>query len=46
MNNDQRFFVFLKERIGLDVTSVGVAIIERAVRQRITAVPGRTVEEY
>lgn len=46
MNNDQRFFVFLKERIGLDVTSVGTAIIERAVRQRITAVPGRTVEEY
>lgn len=40
MNNDQRFFDFLKERIGLDVTSVGTAIIERAVRQRISAVPG------
>lgn len=46
MNNDQRFFDFLKERIGLDVTSVGTAIIERAVRQRIIAVPGRTADEY
>ncbi|MGX1173209.1 CheR family methyltransferase [Pseudomonas sp. R151218B TE3479] len=46
MNNDQRFFDFLKERIGLDVTSVGTAIIERAVRQRISAVPGRTADEY
>ncbi|MBT2338861.1 MULTISPECIES: CheR family methyltransferase [Pseudomonas] len=46
MNNDQRFFDFLKERIGLDVTSVGTAIIERAVRQRILAVPGRTADEY
>ncbi|WP_332762716.1 CheR family methyltransferase [Pseudomonas koreensis] len=34
MSADQRFFDFLKERIGLDVTSVGPAIIERAVRQR------------
>lgn len=46
MNSDQRFFDFLKERIGLDVTSVGTAIIERAVRQRIIAVPGRTADEY
>ncbi|ALI06414.1 MULTISPECIES: protein-glutamate O-methyltransferase CheR [Pseudomonas] len=46
MNDDQRFFDFLKERIGLDVTSVGTAIIERAVRQRISAVPGRTADEY
>jgi chemotaxis protein methyltransferase WspC len=46
MNNDQRFFDFLKERIGLDVTSVGCAIIERAVRQRIIAVPGRTADDY
>ena len=36
MSSDQRFFDFLKERIGLDVTSVGPAIIERAVRQRTT----------
>lgn len=34
MSNDPRFFAFLKERIGLDVASVGEAIIERAVRQR------------
>ncbi|WP_053214516.1 protein-glutamate O-methyltransferase CheR [Pseudomonas sp. Q12-87] len=46
MSNDQRFFDFLKERIGLDVTSVGSAIIERAVRQRIIAVPGRTADDY
>ena len=38
MSSDQRFFDFLKERIGLDVTSVGPAIIERAVRQRSDAV--------
>lgn len=46
MNSDQRFFDFLKVRIGLDVTSVGTAIIERAVRQRIIAVPGRAADEY
>ncbi|WP_024694827.1 protein-glutamate O-methyltransferase CheR [Pseudomonas syringae] len=34
MKDDSRFFSFLKERIGLDVTSVGEAIIERALRQR------------
>ncbi|MES2870573.1 MAG: CheR family methyltransferase [Pseudomonadota bacterium] len=37
MSADQRFFDFLKQRIGLDVASVGPAIIERAVRQRCTA---------
>ena len=30
MTDDSRFFSFLKERIGLDVTSVGEAITERA----------------
>ena len=40
MSSDQRFFDFLKERIGLDVTSVGPAIIERAVRQRSMASQG------
>ncbi|KPW30266.1 MCP methyltransferase, CheR-type [Pseudomonas coronafaciens pv. atropurpurea] len=35
--DDSRFFSFLKDRIGLDVTSVGEAIIERALRQRATA---------
>ncbi|PAU60380.1 protein-glutamate O-methyltransferase CheR [Pseudomonas sp. PICF141] len=46
MSSDQRFFDFLKERIGLDVGSVGPAIIERAVRQRITAARARTADEY
>ncbi|MCP1441449.1 chemotaxis protein methyltransferase WspC [Pseudomonas sp. GGS8] len=46
MSSDQRFFDFLKERIGLDVGSVGPAIIERAVRQRITAARALTPDEY
>ncbi|VVM56556.1 putative biofilm formation methyltransferase WspC [Pseudomonas fluorescens] len=46
MSSDQRFFDFLKERIGLDVTSVGPAIIERAVRQRTTACSALTADEY
>ncbi|MDQ0125287.1 chemotaxis protein methyltransferase WspC [Pseudomonas lini] len=46
MNSDQRFFDFLKERIGLDVTSVGPAIIERAVRQRSTTSKALTADEY
>ena len=33
----ERFYDFLKQRIGLDVASVGLAIIERAVRQRCLA---------
>ncbi|HEY0285986.1 MAG TPA: CheR family methyltransferase [Pseudomonas sp.] len=37
MSDDARFFTFLKDRIGLDVASVGEAIIERAVRQRCIA---------
>lgn len=37
MSADQRFFDYLKQRIGLDVASVGPAIIERAVRQRCIA---------
>lgn len=37
MNDDSRFFRFLKDRIGLDVASVGEAIVERAVRQRCSA---------
>ncbi|VVO93784.1 putative biofilm formation methyltransferase WspC [Pseudomonas fluorescens] len=46
MSSDQRFFDFLKERIGLDVTSVGPAIIERAVRQRRAASRAQTADEY
>ncbi|TFY93960.1 chemotaxis protein CheR [Pseudomonas nabeulensis] len=46
MSNDPRFFAFLKERIGLDVASVGEAIIERAVRQRTQAVQAQTAAEY
>ena len=46
MSSDQRFFDFLKERIGLDVTSVGPAIIERAVRQRSTANHALTADDY
>ncbi|VVO53860.1 CheR family methyltransferase [Pseudomonas fluorescens] len=46
MSSDQRFFDFLKERIGLDVTSVGPAIIERAVRQRSVASQALSADEY
>lgn len=46
MSSDQRFFDFLKERIGLDVSSVGPAIIERAVRQRSAASKALTADDY
>ncbi|NMY05079.1 chemotaxis protein CheR [Pseudomonas sp. WS 5059] len=46
MSSDQRFFDFLKERIGLDVASVGEAIIERAVRQRSQALQGLSADQY
>ncbi|NWD83522.1 chemotaxis protein CheR [Pseudomonas reactans] len=46
MSSDPRFFAFLKERIGLDVASVGEAIIERALRQRSQAVNAQTAGEY
>lgn len=46
MSSDPRFFAFLKERIGLDVASVGEAIIERAVRQRSQAVNAQTPGDY
>ena len=46
MSNDPRFFAFLKDRIGLDVASVGEAIIERAVRQRSQAVQAQTPQDY
>ena len=46
MSADQRFFDFLKRRIGLDVASVGPAIIERAVRQRCTALNMQDHDQY
>ncbi len=46
MTSDQRFFDFLKETIGLDVTSVGPAIIERAVRQRSIVAQAVSADEY
>ncbi|OWQ40599.1 chemotaxis protein CheR [Pseudomonas lactis] len=46
MSNDPRFFAFLKERIGLDVASVGEAIIERAVRQRCQSSQSPSAEAY
>jgi chemotaxis protein methyltransferase WspC len=46
MSSDPRVFNFLKERIGLDVASVGEAIIERAVRQRSQAVHAQTPDDY
>ena len=46
MSSDQRFFDFLKERIGLDVASVGPAIIVRAVRQRSLAAEGLSSDQY
>ncbi|NWB94499.1 chemotaxis protein CheR [Pseudomonas gingeri] len=46
MSDDQRFFDFLKHRIGLDVASVGPAIIERAVRQRCTQLQMPSTDDY
>lgn len=46
MTDDSRFFSFLKDRIGLDVTSVGEAIIERALRQRAVAAHCIDAEAY
>ena len=46
MSSDPRFSAFLKERIGLDVASVGEAIIERAVRQRCQASQAQSTEAY
>lgn len=40
--SEQRFFRFLRERIGLDVESVGAPMVERALRQRCVAVGAST----
>ena len=46
MNGEQRFFRFLKERIGLDVESVGTPMVERALRQRCAALEARNLDDY
>lgn len=46
MNSDQRFFKYLRDRIGLDVASVGAPMIERAVQQRCSASGSRDLDDY
>lgn len=43
---EQRFFRFLRERIGLDVDSVGAPMVERALRQRCVAVGATDLGDY
>ncbi|MCK2112200.1 MULTISPECIES: CheR family methyltransferase [Pseudomonas] len=43
---EQRFFRFLRERIGLDVESVGTPMVERALRQRSVAVGAADLDDY
>ncbi|MFK0311386.1 CheR family methyltransferase [Pseudomonas sp. NPDC090233] len=44
--SEQRFFRFLQERIGLDVDSVGVPMVERALQQRCVAVNAVDLHDY
>ncbi|WP_447742499.1 CheR family methyltransferase [Pseudomonas laurentiana] len=44
--SEQRFFLFLRERIGLDVESVGAPMVERALRQRCVAVGAMDLGDY
>ena len=46
MRQDQRFFRFLRERIGLDIASVGASLIERAVQQRRDAAQLLSLDAY
>lgn len=46
MSDDQRFVRFLRDRIGLDVASVGPALIERAVAQRSQAAHAPNLDAY
>lgn len=46
MNNDQRFFKYLRDRIGLDVASVGEPMIERAVQQRCSSSGSSGLDDY
>ena len=43
---EQCFFRFLRERIGLDVESVGTPMVERALRQRSVAVGAADLDDY
>ena len=44
--SEQRFFRFLQERIGLDVDSVGVPMVERALQQRCVALNAVDLHDY
>lgn len=44
--NEQHFFRYLRERIGLDVESVGSPMVERALRQRCVAVDAADLDDY
>ncbi|KYC24707.1 tetratricopeptide repeat protein [Pseudomonas shirazica] len=44
--NEQHFFRYLRERIGLDVESVGAPMVERALRQRCVAVDAADLDDY
>ena len=44
--NEQHFFRYLRERIGLDVESVGAPMVERALRQRCVAVNAADLDGY
>ncbi len=46
MSREARFFSFLKDRIGLDVASIGEAIVERAIRQRYLATKAADSDDY
>lgn len=44
--NERHFFHFLRERIGLDVESVGASMVERALRQRSAALGASGLDDY
>ena len=44
--SEQRFFRFLRDRIGLDVESVGAPMVERALRQRCVAANAADLDDY
>lgn len=43
---EQRFFDFLRQRIGLDVASVGETMVQRALRQRCEVLGLNGLDEY